>query len=51
MSDQHRKNNRVALHCTVAIAFTEVHSATLADLSLGGCFIQCSVVVRPGPSS
>ena len=48
MSDQRRKNNRVALHCTVAITFTEVYSATLADLSLGGCFIQCSEVVRPG---
>ncbi len=51
MPDPKRKNNRVSLYCLVTTDGNHgghSASATLANLSLGGCFITCASVPQPG---
>ena len=48
MSNERRKNNRVPVHCMIKIATPNPQSATLADLSLGGCFIHTEALMYPG---
>ena len=48
MSNERRKNNRVPVHCLIQLATSNPQSATLADLSLGGCFINTDVQMYLG---
>jgi len=51
MLQERRKNSRVSLYCMVTIEGKNgprAVSATLADLSLGGCFINCASMPQMG---
>ncbi len=51
MPEKNRKNSRVSLYCLVTFCgkrWAGTSAATLANLSLGGCFISCDSVPPPG---